>query len=149
MTFTVTPAAGCTSGTEDIDCTLDITDKSTLIFTLTSSDCGFTGNELDITSPITEPVFTDGCSETVGTEFHINSDLPFDAGTQLTFKFTQGVGQPGDPEQSRADPAGGDLPRLDAEHRRWRQHRAAGRARLQRPGAVGARDRRAIRTGKC
>ncbi len=99
VTFTVTPAAGCTSGTEDIDCTLDITDKSTLVFTLTSSDCGFTGNELDITSPITEAVFTDGCSESVGTEYHINSDQPFDAGTQLTFKFTQGVGQPGDPER--------------------------------------------------
>jgi PKD repeat protein len=96
-TFTVTPAASCTSGTEDIACTLDITDRSTLVFTLTSSDCGFTGNELDITAPITEPVFTDGCSETVGTEFHINSDQPFDAGTQLAFKFTQGVGEPGDP----------------------------------------------------
>lgn len=95
-TFTVSPAATCTSGTETTDCTLDITERSTLVFTLTSSDCGFTGNELDITSPISEPVFTDGCSETVGTEYEINGGNAIDAG-DLTFKFTQGVGEPGDP----------------------------------------------------
>jgi PKD repeat protein len=99
-TFTVTPAASCTStGTDNIDCTLDITAKSTLVITLTSRDCGFTGNEFDITQPIQQQVFTNGCQEPIGKEYTINGPTAgaFDAGTQLTFKFTQGVGEPGDP----------------------------------------------------
>jgi PKD repeat protein len=96
-TFTVSPAATCTSGTETLDCTLDISARSTVVFTLTSSDCGFTGNELDITAPISEQVFTNGCQETVGTEYTINGGTAFDAGTQLAFTFTQGEGAPGDP----------------------------------------------------
>jgi PKD repeat protein len=95
--FTVSPAAGCGDATDQtIDCTLDITDKSTVVITLTSKECQ-DGNQFEITAPISEVVFTDGCLDDVGTEYHINNDQPFDAGTQLTFKFTQGAGDPDDP----------------------------------------------------
>jgi PKD repeat protein len=98
-TFTVTPAAGCTSGTTDIDCTLDITEKSTLVITVDSTDCAFTGNEFDITEPIQQEVFTNGCQVADDTPFTINGPTAgaFDAGTQLKFTFTQGEGAPGDP----------------------------------------------------
>jgi PKD repeat protein len=101
-TFTVTPPAGCTSGTSDIDCTLDITDKSTLVITLVSTDCGFTGNTFEIVEPIQQVVFTDGCQVTgLPKDYTINGPTAgaFDAGTQLKFTFTQGEGAPGDPER--------------------------------------------------
>jgi PKD repeat protein len=97
-TFTVTPAATCANGSDQsIDCTLDITDKSTLVLTLTASDCAFTGNEFDIVEPIVQTIFSNGCQETVGTEYTINNGTALDAGTQLKFTFTQGEGAPGDP----------------------------------------------------
>jgi PKD repeat protein len=97
-TFTVTPAAACGDATDQtIDCTLDITERSTLVITLTSKDCAFTGNEFDITEPIVQKVFANGCQETVGTDYVINSGTAFDAGTQLKFSFTQGEGAPDDP----------------------------------------------------
>ena len=96
-TFTVSPPAGCVSGTADIDCTLDISAKSTLVITLTSTDCQ-DGNQLEITAPISEVVFTDGCVVTpLPKDYVINGGTAFDAGTQLTFKFTQGAGDPDDP----------------------------------------------------
>jgi len=97
-TFTVAPAAGCGDATDQtIDCTLDITEKSTLVITLTSTDCQ-DGNQFDITSPISALVFTNGCVVTpLPKDYEINGGNPFDAGTQLTFKFTQGAGDPDDP----------------------------------------------------
>lgn len=98
QTITVTPAASCADASDQtIDCTLDISQKSTLVITLTSRDCAFTGNTFDITEPIQQEVFINGCQEPVGTEYHINNDIAFDAGTQLKFQFTQGVGAPDDP----------------------------------------------------
>jgi PKD repeat protein len=96
-TFTVTPPASCTTGTEDIECGLSFDADASLVITLTSRDCAFTGNEFDITEPIKQVVFTNGCQEAVGTEYVINNGDVFTAGTVLKFKFTQGVGAPGDP----------------------------------------------------
>jgi PKD repeat protein len=96
-TFTVSPAAACGDATDQtIDCTLDITARSTVVITLASTDCQ-DGNQFEITAPISEPVFTNGCLLTPGTEFEINGGNALDAGTQLTFKFTQGAGDPDDP----------------------------------------------------
>jgi PKD repeat protein len=97
-TFTVTPPAGCGDATDQtIDCTLDITDRSTLVFTLTSTSCQ-DGNQLEITAPISEIVFTDGCLVApLPHDYQINGGNALDAGTQLTFKFTQGAGDPDDP----------------------------------------------------
>ena len=98
-TITVTPAATCTNASDQtIGCTLDISERSTLVITLTSRDCAFTGNEFDITDPIVQKVFTNGCSEPVGTQYTINGpdNGAFGAGP-VTFQFTQGVGAPDDP----------------------------------------------------
>ena len=96
-TFTVTPAAACGDATDQtIACTLDVTDRSTLVITLTSKDCQ-DGNQLEITAPFSEVVFTDACLDTVGTEYDVNGGNAIEAGTQLTFKFTQGAGDPDDP----------------------------------------------------
>jgi PKD repeat protein len=96
-TFTVGPEAACGDATDQtIDCTLAITDRSTVVFTLTSKDCE-DGNQFDITSPISELVFTDACLDDLGTVYEVNGGNAFDAGTQLTFKFTQGAGEPDDP----------------------------------------------------
>jgi PKD repeat protein len=101
QTITVTPPAGlqCNSGTELVSCTLDITSKATLKFTLTSRDCAFTGNRLELTSPVTQTVFTNGCTQPIGTVYTINGPTngAFDAGTHIEAQFTQGVGAPGDP----------------------------------------------------
>jgi len=97
-TFTVSPPAGCGDATDQtIDCTLDITDKSTVVITLETTDCQ-DGNQFDITAPISELVFTNGCVVTpLPKDYPINGGNAFDAGTQLTFKFTQGAGDPDDP----------------------------------------------------
>jgi len=101
QTITVTPPAGlqCTSGDQLVNCTLDLTAKSTLTITLTTSDCAFTGNQFAITAPVEQTVFTDGCTQPVGTVYTITGPNAgaFDAGTEIQAVFTQGVGLPGDP----------------------------------------------------
>jgi PKD repeat protein len=101
QTITITPPAGlqCTAGDQLVDCTLNVTQKSTITFTMTSHDCAFTGNQFEITAPVEQVVFTDGCTQPVGTVYAINGpdSGAFDAGTQIQAKFTQGVGKPGDP----------------------------------------------------
>lgn len=118
QTITVTPAAGlqCSAGATLVDCTLDVSEKATLKITLTSRDCAFTGNHFAITAPIEQTIFTDGCSEPIGTVYPItgpNPDGSFDADTQVQAQFTQGVGKPGDPE--RVTPA----VRLDGTFPTW------------------------------
>ena len=102
--ISVTPPAGlqCTGGGgELINCTLDLTAKSTLTITMTSNDCEFTGNRFRITAPVQQTVFTNGCRpEEVGVVHQItgpNPDGSFDAGVQIQAEFTQGAGGPDDP----------------------------------------------------
>jgi PKD repeat protein len=103
--ITVTPPAGlqCNSGGTLADCTLDVTQKATLTVTLTSHDCELTGNRLAITAPIQQTIFTNGCSVPLPfTPLVLNGPNPdksFDAGTQIQAQFTQGVGDPEDPER--------------------------------------------------
>ncbi|HEX3236146.1 MAG TPA: PKD domain-containing protein [Gemmatimonadales bacterium] len=93
--ITVTPPAGLQCS--GVTCTLDVTNKATLTVTVDSARCEFAGNRFAITEPIQETVFTNGCVVSDGTVFHINNDLPFDAGTQIQAEFTQGAGKPTDP----------------------------------------------------
>lgn len=118
QTITVTPPAGlqCTSGDQLVNCTLDLTSKATLTLTLTSRDCEFTGNRLAITAPVQQTVFTNGCSQPIGTVYTItgpNPDGSFDAGTQIQAEFTQGAGSPEDP------PHGPPAIRLDGTFPDW------------------------------
>jgi PKD repeat protein len=94
--ITVTPPAQCNTGST---CTLDITSKATVTFTLTSHDCELAGNRLVITSPIQQTIFTNGCSATLNQPVTLNGPDAgaFDAGAQIQAQFTQGVGDPTDP----------------------------------------------------
>ena len=99
--MTVTPPANlqCSSGGTLANCTLDVTQKATLTITLTSRDCAFTGNQFEITAPVEQIVFTNGCTQPVGTVYTIAgpNNGAFDPGTQIEAVFTQGVGHPTDP----------------------------------------------------
>lgn len=95
QTITVSPEAGLQCN--GVDCTLDLTSRSTITITVTLADCEFTGNAFAITQPIQETVFSDGCAVTPGTVYNINGGTAFNAGTSLAAVFTQGAGQPGDP----------------------------------------------------
>lgn len=81
-----------------VDCTLDLTSRSTVTITVTAADCEFINNSFEITAPIQEQVFADGCTLTPGTVFTINGGAAFNAGTSLQARFIQGTPpQPDDP----------------------------------------------------
>ncbi len=79
---------------EFIPCTLPIEQTAVVTITLTSRDCNADGNTLLITAPIQQTVFTDGCSETVGTVYQINGGTAFNAGTQLEVQVISGSNDP-------------------------------------------------------
>jgi PKD repeat protein len=97
QTITINPPAGLECA--GVECTLDLTSRSTVTITITAADCQFVGNAFAITAPIQETVFTDGCSLQAGTVFNINGGAAFNAGTSLEAQFTQGAGGPNDPEK--------------------------------------------------
>lgn len=114
QTITVTPAAPLQCS--GVDCTLDVTQKAILTVTMTSNDCELVGNKFAITAPIQQNVFFNACSQPVGAQVILNGPNPdksFDANTQIQAQFTQGVGQPEDPE--RGSPA----IRLDGAFPTW------------------------------
>ncbi len=76
-------------------CTLDIEQNATVTITLTARDCTANGNRLRITAPIQATVFTNGCSEPIGTVYTINGGTAFTAGTQLVVQVTSGSNDPG------------------------------------------------------
>lgn len=92
----------CTGG----DCTLDLTSKSTITITVTTVDCEFNGNKLDITQPIQQTIFSDGCTivpGTPGATIQVNGGAAFNAGTSLQAVFTQGTKpRPSDPDPGPA-----------------------------------------------
>lgn len=75
-------------------CTLDIEENATVTITLTDRDCTANGNRLRITAPIQATVFTNGCSEPIGTVYTINGGNAFTAGTELVVQVTSGSNDP-------------------------------------------------------
>jgi hypothetical protein len=85
------------------DCTLVLTSASKVTITLETVDCEFNNNKFEITQPIAEVVFSDGCKVVDGTAFVINGGAAFAAGTSLQTKFTQGTKpRPADPDPGPA-----------------------------------------------
>lgn len=107
QTVTVTPAPPSSqqciaAGTTAVDCTLGITARSTVKLTLTGVSCELGASRINITQPLPAKLaFGNVCSKAVGTEYTIpdavGAPMVFEAGTQVVVRFTQGVGDPGDP----------------------------------------------------
>jgi PKD repeat protein len=94
--FTVSPAATlqCESapGTGTfISCDLVLDANATVTVTLQSVDCTAQGNTFQITAPVAETLFTDGCySPAPGTSFNLNGGGVFTAGTHLEAQVISG-----------------------------------------------------------
>lgn len=89
----VQPGASLTCG--NVQCTLGITERATVIVTLVSSSCEVHGNTFVITQPAVDTLFTDGCFSPVspnpGSSFPLNNGAAYDAGTQLAAEVLTGV----------------------------------------------------------
>jgi PKD repeat protein len=114
--ITVTPPAqlSCGAGTGG-QCTINLTQRSSVTFTLTTRDCQLGGNRLSIVQPVAarQTIFFNGCSEPAGKVYNISNGAAFDANTQLLLQFTQGAGKPTDP------PRGPPLLRLSGGFPNW------------------------------
>jgi PKD repeat protein len=99
QTVPVTQDLVCTGG----DCTIVLTQSSSVAITVESSVCEFIGNRFEIVQPIQAEVFADGCAVADGTVFPINGGAAFAAGTSLQTRFTQGTKpRPADPDPGPA-----------------------------------------------
>jgi PKD repeat protein len=103
QTVTIGPAAAtqCTPvGTNDVDCTLTLTQRSTVAITLTERDCQLS-NRVTIRPPFAETVFFNVCQVPVGEQVILEdaTGAPevFPAGTLLVVRFTRGEPGPGAP----------------------------------------------------
>ena len=102
--LTVAPAASTdctTTGGTMVNCSLAITQRSTVKFTITSVACELTGNRLVVTAPRFQTVFGNICNRTPGEEYTVldaaGLPLVLEAGTQLAIRFEQGTKDPEDP----------------------------------------------------
>jgi PKD repeat protein len=105
----VAPAASqdCTtsalggSGTRIVSCSLTLTQRATVTFTLQSRSCELAANQLRVTAPRDQYVFFNLCTHPVGDAVVVKdatgNPLVMDAGTQLQFRFEQGTAAPGNP----------------------------------------------------
>ena len=96
------PSAQCVPGTNVVDCTFDITQRSTVTITLTFNDCELGANRFDVVTPRAQTIFFNGClASEEGTQDQLRdaggAPMVFEAGTQITTRFTQGVPDAGDP----------------------------------------------------
>ena len=95
-TFDVNPPAelACEDGTPN--CELPIENDAIVVATLTSSDCELSGNTFAVTitppggTPVEETLFTDGCNETVGTQYELQNGEIIVAGTIITARLISG-----------------------------------------------------------
>jgi PKD repeat protein len=101
--LTVAPAASqdCTTDGTVVNCSLTVTQRSKVKFTVVSRSCELSGNSLRLTAPRDQSVFFNLCNRTVGEEYVVKdaagADLVIEAGTALAIRFNQGVKGPNDP----------------------------------------------------
>lgn len=99
----VSPAASqdCTTSGTAVDCSLTMTSRVTVKFTVVSRDCELTGNKLSSTAPALQTIFFNLCNRTPGEEYIIKNasgaPLVIEAGTQLAVHFDQATPGAGDP----------------------------------------------------
>jgi PKD repeat protein len=115
----VTPPASqdCTTSGTLVDCTLTVTQRVTVKFTVVSRSCELVGNKLTTTGPVARTVFFHLCNRTVGEEYTLPDDtgapLVLPAGTPLGIRFHQGTADTGDP--APGDPG----VRIDGSYPNW------------------------------
>jgi PKD repeat protein len=96
--FSVSPAATlqCESapGTGQFaSCSLELLDDATVTVVLESRSCDAQGNTFQITAPVPETLFTNGCyAPAEGTPFPLNGGAQFEAGTKLDAQVISGAG---------------------------------------------------------
>jgi PKD repeat protein len=95
------PAALCANGGNVVDCTFDVTQRSTVTITVTDRNCELIGNRLEITRPVQKIAFFHLCNRTIGETYTIKdnagANIVFEAGTQFTTRFVQGTAAAGNP----------------------------------------------------
>jgi PKD repeat protein len=105
QTVTIGPGAAtsCTTISDvEVDCLLNITQRSTITITLAAEDCELDGNLIHIPPPgadMAQNVFTNVChAQPVGTQRTLSTEagapLIFEAGSQLHVRLRRGTGTP-------------------------------------------------------
>jgi hypothetical protein len=106
--LTVSPPASqdCTTSGTLVNCSLVMTQRVTVKFTLTSRSCELIGNSLRATAPRDQAIFFNICSRVVPSEYTLLDDaglpLVLTAGTALGLRFSQGL--PGQDDPPAGDP---------------------------------------------
>jgi PKD repeat protein len=90
-----------------VDCTLIITQKSTVAISVVSHSCELQNNRLDVTLPRQQTAFFNLCSLVLPAAPYTVKDangaaIVFNAGDPISLRFTQGTAKPGDP--AKGDP---------------------------------------------
>jgi PKD repeat protein len=93
--ISVSPPATLTCGTTP-DCSLDLEANATVTVTLVSSDCELSGNTFKVIitqpgeTPVEETLFTDGCNTPDNTQYQLQSNAVFAAGTTIRAEVISG-----------------------------------------------------------
>jgi PKD repeat protein len=103
QSITVSPATSqnCTTTGTQVSCSLGITQRSTVTFTVVSRSCELVGNTLRMTAPRDQFIFFNLCTRTVGEQYvakdATGAPLVLEAGTSMALLFNQGTADVGDP----------------------------------------------------
>lgn len=86
----VTPPAtslNCTGG----NCTLTLVQAAKVTSTLVSSSCSARGNVFNLTAPVQQTLYADGCFDALGSAVALNGGATLPAGTELQFAVLSGL----------------------------------------------------------
>jgi PKD repeat protein len=104
ITVTAPPPGpeGCTTSGTNVNCVLDISERSNIKLKLTGISCDLTGERITIPPPSRDQVFLAVCNRTVGDSTKIfggpgDSAFVYLPGGQVKIQFTQGTARSGDP----------------------------------------------------
>ena len=73
------------------NCTLALSQAATVTATLVSHSCSAQNNQVVITAPVAQTIFTDGCFDPVGTVVQLGGGTRFAAGTELQVAVLSGT----------------------------------------------------------
>jgi PKD repeat protein len=104
ITVTAAQSQDCTTSGTVVNCILTVSQRSTVTFTVVSTDCGFSGNRLAVTSPRAQTIFFNLCNRDPGENTTVTdaggAPTVFEAGSQLAIQFVRGTPDATDPPAS-------------------------------------------------